>query len=84
MIHGTVYRDVPDYPYELIFNDSLSQDFDNEHVMCNMQIIKIVEKSDIPVTALACSLIFGPQKDTYFKNWSLGLVNHVSRHDMIL
>lgn len=86
-IRGTVYEEVPNYPYELVFVDGPSQEG-----MCNMQFVKVVEKSEIPVSAvtdnrrntvLAYSLLFGPDKVRYYMPWGLGVVNKVTRDDIL-
>ena len=94
---GTVYKDVPDYPYEFVFVDGPSQG-PIEQVgagvtMCNMDFVRVVANSDSPITGiidnrkhtiLAYTNIFGPQKVSLFSNYAFGLVQNVSKTDMIL
>ena len=96
-VKGTVYKDVPDYPYEFVFVDGPSQG-PIEQVgagvtMCNMDFVRVVENSDSPITGiidnrkhtiLAYTNIFGPQKVSLFSNYAFGLVQNVSKTDMIL
>jgi|SRR3990172_7923343 len=92
-IRGTVYKETPDYPYEFVFVDGPSQGFEGEATMCNMALAKVVEMSEKPVTALidnrkhtvlAYTMIFGVDKVKYYLDWSLGFVNGVTCHDMLL
>ena len=94
---GTVYKEVPDYPYEFVFVDGPSQG-PIEQVgagvtMCNMDFVRVVANSDSPITGiidnrkhtiLAYTNIFGPQKVSLFSNYAFGLVQNVSKTDMIL
>lgn len=87
LIRGTIYEEVPSHPYEFVFVDGPSQEG-----MCNMQFVKVVENSDIPVSAvtdnrknsvLAYTLLFGPDKVSYYVPWSLGVVDEVTSNDFV-
>ena len=93
-VKGTVYKDVPDYPYEFVFVDGPSQGIEDVGgTMCNMDFVRVVEKTNKSITGiidnrkhtvLAYTNIFGIQKVNYFSHWSLGFVQNVSKEDMIL
>ena len=93
-VRGTIYKEVPDHPYEFVFVDGPSQGLEGTGTMCNMDFIRVVEKSQTPVSAiidnrkhtvLAYSLIFGTDKVRLYSNWSgLGVVNKVTCNDMVL
>ncbi len=92
-VRGTVYKEVPDYSYLLVFVDGPHQGFEQTDVMCNMDFVRLVEKSDTPVSAvidnrkhtvLAYSLIFGPEKVRNYPIWNLSVVDKVAARDMIL
>ena len=91
-VRGTVYEEVPQYPYEFVFVDGPPQGVEGV-VMCDMDLVRVVAGSETPVSAfidnrkhtvLACSLIFGPDKVSFYSELSLGVVSSVTRHDMVL
>ncbi len=95
-IQGTVYKKIPNYPYEFVFVDGPNQAITNNNKRiqtCNMDFIKLVINSDSPVSAiidnrkhtmLAYTNIFGQDKTTFFPNNAFGLIRDVSNKDLLL
>lgn len=93
-IRGTVYQEVPAHPYQLVFVDGPHQYLPNQSPkMCNMDFVRLVEKSDKPITALvdgrartliAYALVFGPEKVIYYGDCKMGMVDSVTKNDMLL
>jgi hypothetical protein len=92
-VRGQAYRDVPEHAYEFVFVDGPPQAPDGEPTMCDMDFVRVVAASDTPVSAyidnrkhtvLAYSLIFGPGKVKFYPELALGVVNDVTRRDMLL
>ena len=92
-VRGHVYKDVPDYPYQFVFVDGPPQGVEGEVVMCDMDFVRVVAGSETPVSAfidnrkhtlLAYGLIFGPDKVSFYPEWRLGVVEKVTRNDMLL
>jgi hypothetical protein len=98
-VRGTAYREVPDLPYDLVFVDGPGQGLfqDHPYTMCNLDFVRLVEKSDRPIraivdnrkhTVLAYTVIFGPAKVRFFAGGSgqgsLGIVAGVTKSDLLL
>ena len=98
-VRGTVYREVPDLPYDLVFVDGPGQGLfqDHPYTMCNLDFVRLVERSDRPLraiidnrkhTVLAYTVLFGPDKVRFFPGGpgqgSLGIVAGVTKHDLLL
>jgi len=85
-VRGTVYRDVPDYPYDSVFIDG-----PDTQGMCNMDFVKLVESSESPIygiidgrrrTALAYSYIFGGKKIVYYR-FGFSYLGPFSKRDLL-
>lgn len=94
-IKGTCYSELPDLPYEIVFVDGPSPDVvdGGTHHTANMDFIKVVLRSSIPVTAvidyrlrtvIAYGVIFGKRKVQFLKPWNLGIVENVTKQDIRL
>ncbi len=91
-LSGTCYREIPNHPYDFVFVDGPTPTIDGQRT-CNIDLIRLVERSDHPITALvdsrthtvlAFALAFGPDKVSFYRAWNLGRVNAVSRADLKL
>jgi len=85
-VRGTVYRDVPDYPYDSLFIDG-----PDTQGMCNMDFVKLVESSESPIygiidgrrrTALAYSYLFGGKKIVYYR-FGFSYLGPFSKRDLL-
>lgn len=92
IIQGTVYKEIPEYPYDLVYVDGGGGPFLGQPVMCSMDLIKVVTNSQNPVTAIidtripsaiAYGILFGRDKVRYFPAWELGIVTNVTKEDLI-
>jgi hypothetical protein len=96
IIRGTAYSSVPAYPYDLIFVDgpelTIKQD-EYSYETANMDFIRYVLTTEKPVTAivdtrlrscLAYGMTFGKEKVKFLRPWMLGIVENVSKKDMLL
>lgn len=95
-VRGTVYKEIPDYPYEFMFVDGPSQSVienGERKQLCNMDFIRLVEKSSTPITAildgrkstmLAYSMIFGPDKIRWYPAYVKAIIEHTTKDDLIL
>lgn len=91
-LRGTVYQEIPDHPYDLVFVDGPGQPIDGV-TACNMDFVRIVLASDRPVRAIvdsrkstmvAYSVLFGPEKVRFNYPQGLGLVDPVSKAEVLL
>ncbi len=94
-IKGTCYTELPDLPYEIVFVDGPSPEVleGAAHQTANMDFVKVVLRSSIPVTAvvdyrlrtvIAYGVIFGKRKVQFLKPWNLGIVENVTKQDILL
>jgi len=93
-IRGTIYKDIPKYPYDLVFVDGPNQGNNKTGRMCNMDFIKIIENSENPITciidgrvhtSLAYTQIFGGGGVVkWYPSWDLTIIKNVTKYDMIL
>lgn len=95
-VFGSVYEQIPDHPYEMVFVDGPNDDYETpygKNRVANMDFVRLVSGSDRPIIAItdnrlptvhAYSLIFGKEKVSFYKNCKLGVVSPVSRKDLIL
>lgn len=91
-LRGTVYQEVPDHPYDFVLVDGPGQAIDGVTAR-NMDFVRIVLASDRPVSAIvdsrkstmvAYSVLFGPEKVRFNYPLGLGLVDPVSKADVLL
>lgn len=95
-IKGTAYSHIPDYPYDLVFVDGPELDVKENgltHDTVNMDFIRYLLTTDKPATAVidyrlktcvAYGMIFGRDKVKFLNQWAVGVVENVSRKDMLL
>tara|TARA_B100000315_G_C14459261_1_gene532978 strand:+ start:343 stop:978 length:636 start_codon:yes stop_codon:yes gene_type:complete len=85
-INGTVYSNIPDYPYDFVFIDGPSS-----QGMCNMDFIRLIASSEKPMsclidgrvtTSLAYSILFGKSKVTLFPFWGASMILDVTKDDL--
>ena len=95
MIKGTCYSEVPEHPYEIVFVDGPAVEVseNNTYETANMDFIKVVLRSSNPVTAvidyrlrttIAYGIIFGRKKVKFLKPWNVGIVENVTKEDMLI
>lgn len=97
LLQGSVYERIPDYPFDFVFVDGPDQERllpdGSSEVLCNLDFVRLVERSAKPITALidnrrhtvmAYTLIFGQDKVQFYDDWDLGLVAGVTRDDLLL
>ena len=92
LVRGTVYQTVPDYDYDFVLVDGPGQGIDGV-LAGNMDFIRVVLNSKNPVRALidnrkatiwAYAVIFGPNKVRFNELFSLGIVDPVSKDDVLI
>lgn len=92
-VRGTVFKEVPEHPYEFVFVDGPFQGFEGEIRMCNIDFIRVVSKAEQKVAALvdsrkysmtAYGILLGSDKVSFHNAWNLGAVQPVNRHDLRL
>jgi hypothetical protein len=94
-IKGTCYSEIPDLPYEVVFVDGPAPEVreDDVYETVNMDFVKVMLKSKNPVTAvvdyrlrtnIAYGVIFGKDKVKFIKPWNVGIIENVTKEDMIL
>jgi len=94
-IKGTVYEKVPEYPYEIVFVDGPDytiRENDKDNIAANMDFIRVLYSSQIPVTAvvdyrlnsvIAYGILLGKKHVQFIKPWSVGLIENVTKKDLL-
>ena len=91
ILSGTIYRDVPELDFDLVFIDGPSKQ--QGLPPCSLDLVRIVSRSHNAVGALvdnrrhnllALSLAFGRQNVAYFPRGKIGVVRPVGRADLCL
>lgn len=92
-LRGACYKEVPEHPYEFAFVDGPFQDAGTGETMCDIDFLRVVSKSDRPVSALvdnrkhsvlAYTIALGREKVRYNQVWGLGTVEPVTKKDLRL
>lgn len=95
-IKGTAFTQVPDYPYDFVFVDGPEltiTENGNSYETVNMDFIRYLLSTDKKATAIidsrlrtciAYGNIFGKNKVQYLKPWQVGIVQNVSKKDILL
>ena len=95
MIQGSSYERVPDHPYEIVFVDGPAVDIESHgtsNESSNMDFIKLLNSTDRQMTAIvdyrvrtvmAYGLLLGKDKVKFLKPWNLGIIENVSRKDLL-
>ncbi|MBX2932303.1 MAG: class I SAM-dependent methyltransferase [Chitinophagaceae bacterium] len=95
-IKGTAFTQVPDYPYDFVFVDGPEltiTENGNSYETVNMDFIRFLLSSNKTATAiidsrlrtsLAYGNIFGKDKVKFLKPWQVGIIQNVSKKDMLL
>jgi len=95
-VKGTTYTQVPDHPYDLVFVDGPEltiTENGNSYETVNMDLVRYVLSTDRPVTAIvdsrlrtcvAYGIVFGKNKVKFLKPWLIGIVENVSRKDLMI
>ncbi len=93
---GNSYKNIPDYPYNFIFIDGPDDPYVGEYTPLkrpNMDLIKLLHKTTNPITAvidyrlptvIAYGIIFGKQKVQFLKPWNIGLLENVTKNDILI
>jgi len=96
IIRGTAFTEVPDYPYDLVFVDGPEltvHEGEYSYETANMDFIRYMLKATKPVTAivdcrprtcLVYGMVFGKNKVKLLRPWLTGVVENVTKEDMIL
>ena len=96
VIYGSIYKDIPNYPYDIVFVDGPNSSIEIEgvrHEIANLDFIKLVCNSHRKMSAvidyrirtvIAYSILFPPKKVQFLRLWGLGYVDNVNKFDIIL
>jgi predicted O-methyltransferase YrrM len=95
MVRGSVYEQVPDHPYEIVFVDGPAMAIEENGVIneaANMDFIRLLNSTDREVTAvidyrvrtvMAYGLLLGKDRVKFLKPWNLGIVENATRKQLL-
>ncbi|KKM08566.1 hypothetical protein SY88_23260 [Clostridiales bacterium PH28_bin88] len=92
MFVGTYYKKTPDMDWNFIFVDGPKQTFNGKDRFCNMDFVRAAEKSCTKIcgiidnrraSVMAYSMLFGPDKITYYPAWNVSTINGVCKDDFV-